>query len=156
ALKEAAPNALGILDCSDQSLDVRVSRAQCARALRIADALVGAFVESGWEVMLEPSRTVVRVGEIPIRLAIEELMETVELPPKPHIGEGQYTFNYRREPDRIKKPSGHLSIRIEEAAPQWGHTQQRSWRESPTRRLEDLLNQVLVGMLKYAAAVEAD
>ncbi len=154
ALNDAEPDDLGILKRPASCIDLRVSRAQLPRALRIADALLNAFANQGWEVVVDDGRTLVHVGESPIAITIEEALETVELPARPNLT-SSYSFHYNRR-ETMRKPSGHLSIRIWERQQHWNHNQQRNWRGSEKRALEERLNDVIVGMLKLASAVKAD
>lgn len=153
-LEDAAPDELGLLERPSACLDVRVSRAQLPRALRIADALMRAFERRGWDVTVKPDGTIVLVDEVPIAVTIEEDIETFELPPKPELN-SSYSFHYdRRETGR--RPSGSLTVSIREPHHLWNHSQQRNWRGSDKRALEDRLTDVIVGVLKLSSAVKAD
>jgi hypothetical protein len=152
ALKHAEPDAAGILQRPAGCLDLRVSRALLPRALRIADALLKAIADQGWEVTLLDGSTFVQVGQALIALTLEEATKTVEVPAKPDPG-NRFFFRHNI---RVRKPSGQLSIAIRERHHLWSHTQQRNWRESEKRVLEKRLNGVIVGMLELASAVEAD
>lgn len=153
-LKDASPDDLGILECPSGCLDIRVSRAQLPRALRIADALVKAFERRGWEVAVQSDGTFVHVDDLPVALTIEESLETFELPPKPEIT-SSYSFHYNRR-ETGRRPSGHLTVAIRETHHLWHHNQQRNWRGSEKRVLEERLTDVIVGMLKFSSAVKAD
>lgn len=154
ALNDAEPDHHGILTRPASCIDLRVSRPQLSRALRIADALLKAFANRGWEVAVEDGRTFVYVCEPPIAIIIEEVLETVEAATKPNLA-GSYSFHYNRR-ETVRKPSGHLSIRIRERQQLWNHNQQRNWRGSAKRALEEHLNDVIVGLLKLASAVNTD
>ncbi len=153
-LKDATPDDLGILERPSGCLDIRVSRGQLSRALRIADALVRVFDRRGWEVAVQPDGTFVQVDDVPIAVTIEEGLETFELPPKPEIT-SSYSFHYNRR-ETGRRPSGHLTVAIREAHHLWHHNQQRNWRGSEKRALEERLTDVIVGMLKLSSAVKAD
>lgn len=141
--------------CLRTALDLRVSKGQLPRALRIADALLKSFADRGWQTTVQDGlRTLVRVDAATIALSIHELVQDLEVPPKPNLT-GRYDFHYKRR-EILSKPSGHLSISIEEQPRLWRHNQRRTWNESDERPLEQRLNAVLVGMLKLASAATAD
>lgn len=154
ALQNAKPESLGLLERPPGCLDLRVSRAQLSRALRIADALLKSFEARGWDVAVLNDSTFVHIGEIPIRITIEEATETEQRPAKPDFA-SSYSFHYNH-PETVTKLSGRLVIAIHEDGHLWNHSQQRNWRESEKRVLDDHLNDVVVGMLKLAAALKAD
>lgn len=155
ALKEASVDQRGILERPRRCLDLRVSPAARARALRVADALLKACAERDWAVAIEDGATKVHVGEVPIGLAIEELLETVELPAKPDLSTDRYEFHYIRR-ETAEKPSGYLAVRLEAPEHSLNQSVQRNWRGSEKRPLEDRLNQVIVGILKLADAARAE
>ena len=151
-LKDAAPDELGIIERPSACFDIRVSRSQLPRALRIADALMRAFERKGWEVAVKSDGTFVHVDDVPIAVTIEESLETFELPPKPELT-SSYSFHYdRRETGR--RPSGGLHVAIRETHHLWDHNQQRNWRGSEKRALEERLTDVIVGMLRLSSAVK--
>jgi hypothetical protein len=153
-LEDATPDHVGILERPQGCVDIRVSRKQLSRALRIADVLLKEFARRNWEIAVQKDGTFVHVDDAPIAVFIEESLETVELPPKPELS-SSYSFHYdRRETER--RPSGHLLVGIREASHLWNHTQQRNWRGSDKRVLEQHLSDVIVGMLKLAVAIKAD
>ena len=152
ALKDADADELGILESPSASLDLHVSRGQLSRALRIADALIKAFRERGWETEIHDGRTLVDVDGIAIGVRIEESTETVQQPVKPDLDSG-YSFHYNQF-DTVRRPSGSLSVMIREEDRMWS-TQQRNWNDSKKRGVEERLHQVIVGMLRLAAAVKS-
>jgi hypothetical protein len=150
----AEPNDNGILAPPTACLDVWVSRGQLARALRIADALLKHFQVRGWRVAIEEGGTFVDVDDAAIRFSVEEVLEKHEVSEKPEL-EGGYAFHYNRQ--RIEhRPSGALSITIHERGKLWGHGGRRNWNESEKFVLEERLHDVVIGMLRLAAAVRAD
>jgi hypothetical protein len=153
ALQDAAPDHLGILKLPARCLDLRVSRAQLPRALRIVDALIGRFTSRGWEVVIQEGATVVHVDQALVTIAIEEALATVEVPAKRDLS-GSYSFHYSRY-ETVRKPAGRLSVAILEREHLWDHAQQRNWHDSENRALEEHLNDVIVGVLKLAAAIRA-
>jgi hypothetical protein len=154
ALQVAKENEIGFIPRPPHCLDIQVSRDQLARALRVADALLKAFQERGWDVSVSGDGTVAMVEEMPIALSIEESTENEERPAKPDLS-GSYSFHHERR-DFVRKPSGCLSICIREERQLWGYSQQRNWKESEKRPIEECLNKVVAGMVKLAAAVRED
>lgn len=143
----------GLLERPFGCLDVRVSRAQLKRALRIVDALIKASERRGWKVVVQSSDTFVYVNEVAIALTIEEGLETVELPVKPELT-SSYSFHYNRRETRLR-PSGYLTITLREPRHLRNYSQQRNWREYENRALEDRLTYVIIGLLKLSSAVQA-
>ncbi len=153
-LDAATPDDLGILESPPDCLDIRVSRAQLPRALRVADALLKACERRGWGVKVQSDGTFVHVDDVPIALTVEESLEAFELPPRPEITSA-YSFHYNRR-ETGRRPSGDLSVAIRETHNIWHHNQQRNWRGSEKRVLEERLTEVIIGLLKLSSAVKAD
>ena len=154
-LTNSDANHLGIVQPTDRCLDIRVSRKQLSRALRIADALLKAFGKRGWDVTLGQGTTDVIVGSVAISLTIEEELESVEVAPEIDLESDYYNFHYDRS-ETVRRPSGRLKIGIQENHRLWFHNQQRNWRCSNTAGVEERLNSVLIGILKLADAVKQD
>ncbi len=153
-LEDAGRDDIGFIQCPPGCLDIRVSRAQLPRALRIADALVKVFERRGWEVAVQSDGTFVHVDDVPIAVTIEESTETFELPPKPELTRS-YSFHYKRR-ETGRRPSGRLTVAIRETQSVWHHNLRRNWRGSKKRALEQRLTNVIVGKLKLSSAVKAD
>jgi hypothetical protein len=153
-LEDAGRDDIGFIQCPPGCLDIRVSRAQLPRALRIADALVKVFERRGWEVAVQSDGTFVHVDDVPIAVTIEESPEAFELPPKPELTRS-YSFHYKRR-ETGRRPSGRLTITIRETQRVWHHNLRRTWRRTKKRALEERLTDVIVGMLKLSSAVKAD
>lgn len=154
-LEDAGRDDIGFIQSPPGCLDIRVSRAQLPRALRIADALVKAFERRGWEVVVQSDGTFVHVDDVLIAVTIEESLETFELPPKPELTRS-YSFHYKRR-ETGRRPSGRLTIAIRETQRVWHRRNlRRTWRRTKKRALEERLTDVIVGMLKLSSAVKAD
>jgi hypothetical protein len=126
-------------------LDVRVSKASLARALRILDALFKALEARGATVQLDPQhehRSCVKIGAETITFRVEE-----EFTRQDHV------------PTKTDKPyltpkwdhvaTGNLTFHIDE----WADGVRKTWRDGKTRRLEDLLPDILKGFLVIAEAL---
>jgi hypothetical protein len=153
-LTDAKADGCGLLDRPPACIDIHVSRSELPRALRIADALFKAFEKRGWTVEVGEKGTDILVAGERIAITIEERVETVEITPKPDL-EGTYTFHYDRR-ETARRPSGRLEVRLQEDHRFWGSNHRRKWRDAKTRRVEDRLNNVLIGMVKLASAIRAD
>lgn len=154
ALQAGKVDSIGFIERPQDCLALHVSRDQLPRALRVADALLKAFAERDWKVVISRERTLVHVDDMPIAVRIDEGMETDERPVKPDLS-SSYDFHFERR-NVVRRPSGWLTISIHEDSNMWGHSQQRNWNESDKRSIEDCLNGVLVGLIKLAAAMQAD
>ena len=147
ALQAAKGNSIGIVKAPPDCLAIHVSRDQLPRALRVADALLKAFAERGWNVAISREQTFVRVDDMPIGLRIEEGTETDERPVKPDLN-GSYSFHYERR-DVVKRPSGQLSISIQEESKLRGYSQRRNWNESDKRSIEECLADWRIGWTQW-------
>jgi hypothetical protein len=154
ALESTKENEFGIVVPPSGCLAVKVSRAQHSRALRIADALLKAIANRGWDVHVSQDVTNVVIDGMTIAIAIVESTKTEERPVKPELGDG-YSFHYNRR-ELVRTPSGRLSIDLKEEPSVWAQDQRRSWKDSPTRPIEQHLNGVLAGLIMLAVAMKAD
>lgn len=158
-LKPSGPHETGYLvDYQQPHLDVSVTRNLLNRALRIMDAVVKAFEERGWKVSLDSGsgydrhrKTYVTVLGHRIAFGIREPLRKIKNEPaKPVRGyDGRmytpYQTKYRDE------PSGRLALVIRQS---WGRDVRKSWDESESRRLEDRLNEFVVGIVAEAVREE--
>jgi hypothetical protein len=123
-------------------LDVRVGKTNLPRALRILDALFKALEARGASVQLDPNhehRSCVKIGEATVTFRLEE-----EFTRQDHV------------PTKTDKPyltpkwdhvaTGNLTFRIDE----WADGVRKTWHDGKTRRLEDLLPDILKGFLVIA------
>jgi hypothetical protein len=147
-----------VVDYQQPHLDVSVSRNLLNRALRIMDAVVKAFEERGWKVSLDSGsgydrhrKTYVTVLGHRIAFGVREPLRKIKNEPaKPIRGyDGRmytpYQAKYRDE------PSGRLALVIRQS---WGRDVRKSWDESESRRLEDRLNEFMVGIVAEAVREE--
>jgi hypothetical protein len=154
ALQDAKTDAVGLIERPAGCLAIRASSAALPRTLRIADALLKSFADRGWEVVVEKNATIVHVGEVRIAMSFEEGIATEERQLQPDLS-GDYAFHHKRH-ETTRKPSGRVSIVILEEQRLWQSALRRKWHDSQRRPLEDHLNDVVVGMIKLAAAVRAE
>lgn len=124
-------------------LNMRVSKADPNRALRLMDALLRAMEAQGWKI--EPGPSVSVLGEaIDLRMWEDAVHVTEE--PEPDLN-GPYRFQHSR---KIKKvvPSGRLSLEIEGSFPSGCR---HKWGDGARQRMEDILSEVLRSMVAIAA-----
>jgi hypothetical protein len=151
ALKSSKGPATEVLhNYATRHLDVQVSRECLPRALRILDALVKAFEKRGWRVSVgtgDERNTYVTVREQRVAFGIREKLKKVKSePPKPVRGfSGQMYTPYRSEYDTV--PSGKLSLVLRET---WGSSVRRSWDETESTKLEERLNEFVIGVVMQA------
>jgi hypothetical protein len=156
AFKRARPDNYGALVCEDPDVfRVRVPPASVDRALLIIDALAKAITARGLTIKpgdgghYSKSAGVVVEGHIE-RLTIEETSsrqthrlteaEKVQMRSRGYSAAPLYDF----------KPSGVLTIKVEGV---WrDSTFQSTWRDSARQRVEDRLNEVLIGLYRAAHA----
>jgi hypothetical protein len=150
-LREAKARDDGLLETFDkQALDVVVARANLGRAKAIMDALVKAFKKRGWA-LAEPdgdkASVAVLVDGERVPFGVRE--RTRRLPPDPPkripIGRGEF-YTSTWSPTRYE-PTGALTLALGEL---WGYGGRRSWADGKRQRVEDCLNDVMVGVVAYA------
>ncbi len=149
-LSKAKPDDYGALRPWRQKyLDMRVTPGSLKRALRIMDALVKAFEERNFKVDIVTDKVPESYASIhgeKLSFSIEEKINQVDHVPteieKKEIE--KYPWNARKW-DYI--PTGLLTIRIKEYRPEG---LRKSWSDGKLKRLEDLLNDFIVGAIKIA------
>jgi hypothetical protein len=114
------------------------------------DALLKALEKRGWRVGLgtgDDSKTYVTVLGQRVAFGIREKLKQVKnKPAKPLRGsDGQMYTPYRRENETI--PSGKLALVLRET---WGSSVRRSWDETESTRLEERLNEFVIGLVAQA------
>jgi hypothetical protein len=151
ALRQAKPGDRGLLFPAGPCLDVCVSKAQVARALRLMDALVRALDSRGYSpALLEKGRGLfVRVmGQT---LSITLIERTVQQPRKAREYE-QWALDHghRRGQPYDLVPSGLLSLRIGDKW--WRHDELK---DTPHHPLENALNRFIVRLVRVAVREKA-
>jgi hypothetical protein len=136
---------------ADLPLNLRVSKAQCRRALQIIDALLRALQGGGHKVLAGP---VVELLGVEVRLRISEGTETVhEEPDEPELSDdNRYEFGHSRF-RKLKKPSGKLTLQIDNSKGYWLSRTRCTWRDTPRRPLEQNLEKVMAGLFDFAVSV---
>ena len=136
---------------ADLPLNLHVSKAQYRRALQIFDALLRALEGGGHKALSGP---VVELLGVEVRLRISEGTEVVqEDPEEPDLlNDDRYEFGHSRFRKR-KRPSGKLTLNIDNAKGYWLSRTRATWRDTPRRPLEQNLEKVIAGLFDFAVSV---
>ena len=146
--EDAAPAAARIGGKTEPVLDIRVSPAARHRALRVVDALLKALEERGYQV---GAQGVTIEGQlIPIGVT-EKDDRTAHVPTAAERAEKQ-RYPWTRIPTWDYAPNGQLSIHAD-AYVWWRKDLRKRWSDTRTVRLEDKLNDVVVGLVALGAAL---
>jgi hypothetical protein len=149
-LSKAKPDDYGALRLWRQKyLDMRVTPGTLKRALRIMDALVKAFEERNFKVDIVtdkvPESYALIHGE-KLSFSIEEKINQIA-----HVPTEKEKKELEKYPWKARKwdyiPTGILTLRIKEYGPEG---LRKSWSDGKSKRLEDLLNDFIVGAIKVA------
>ncbi len=137
----------------DKYLDITVSPGALRRGLFIMDAVIRVLESQGFSVVIENSRTQVKIFDISIKILLKEEYKTVPKKPKDHDLNYSYQFGYTSKYsahsyDRV--PSGILCLSIDEWVGGRG-TQQKNWRDTKSVVLEDRLPKFMSGLIQIAA-----
>jgi hypothetical protein len=147
-------NQYGILvrPWKEKCLDLHVSRGSLPRALRIMDALIKALEARGFGVSVtEGERTGTWVELLGERLAIALEEKTTR---KDHVltkeeVERNAKYAWSSAPSWDYEPAGTLLFRIKEP---WGDGVRKTWCDGRRQVVEDLLNDVIAGLIVAAEA----
>jgi len=150
-LSDVTPDKYGVLRPWRQKyLDMRVSPSSLKRALRIMDAVIKAFEERTFKVEIiadrVPESYVIIHGHKLIFSMREQINQVAHVPTKQEI-EKQKKYSWDTPPPWDYKPSSELSLQIKE----WdAEGLRKSWSDSKKKRLEEMLNDFVVGTIKIA------
>lgn len=136
---------------ADLPLNVHVSKAQYRRALQIMDALLRALEGGSHKVLAGPK---VELMGVELQLRISEGTEVVQAEPdEPELtDDNRYEFGHSRF-RKLTKPSGKLSLAIDNAKGYWLSRTRAVWRDTPRRPLEQNLEKILAGLFDFAVSV---
>ena len=151
ALEKDGPDKYGVFRSWRQKyLDVSVSPSSLKRALRIMDAIIKAFEERSYKVEVgkgEVQGTYLLIHDAKLGFALTEKVNNVPHIPTAAEIEKQKKYSWEKPPRYDYKPSGLLTLKIDEYHAQ-GY--RKSWSDGKTQRLEDLLDDFIVGAIKVA------
>jgi hypothetical protein len=149
-LASSRENDSGILTPSKKGgLDVRVSRECLDRALGILDILIKTLTEVGFTISVSGGATWVRIGDVYLKISLQEELKRRRLRAAEHDLDGYYRFGYNLYADRAV-PSGSLFLMIDDQEVRYHMASRRTWRDSETKRLEDCLRSFIYGLIKAA------
>jgi hypothetical protein len=123
-------------------LDVRVSKQALSRTLRIMDALLKAIEKRGYEIEQKDAVHFEVNGE-KIRFYVNEKVKRSER--KRTAAEKEHYWGIDRW---IFTPTGELTFTIDEV---W--IERKNWRDRKDKRLEDQLNDIVVGIISAADVI---
>ena len=128
-------------------LDIRVSHKNLSRALRIYDALLKALEQRGYVLSINGERntTALIEGE-QLKIILEEIFKQKERRLTPEERIKVLTGGWVSD-RHIMAPTGEFRLRIDT----WAEGMQKQWCDGKTQRLENCLNDFIVGMVKLAA-----
>lgn len=150
-LSNATPDKYGVLrPWREKYLDMRVSPSSMKRALRILDAVIKAFEERTFKVEIIADKvpeSYVMIHGYKLNFSIrEQINQVAHVPTKQEI-EKQKKYSWNTPPPWDYMPSGELSLQIKE----WdADGLRKSWSDSKKKRLEEMLNDFVVGAIKVA------
>lgn len=164
ALKRSKPDEKGLAYANDPKLlHVRVAAESVDRAVGLAEALLVASTERGFVSTSGSQHLTLTVDGEPIVLSLKENTKRV-----PHVTTKEETEREERRARAAHNKNWDLYSRLFQSTPRWDyqatgqlfveiegkeHLSARTrWSDTTNRKLEALLNDVVVGLITYAAA----
>lgn len=148
-LEKEKPDKYGVLRAWRQKyLNIRISPSSLKRALRIMDAIIKAFEEQAYKVEVgkgEGPGTHLLIHNFTLNLELTEKINSIPHNPTAAEIEKQKRYSWEKPPSYDFKPSGMLTLKIDEYNAQ-GY--RKSWSDGKTQRLEDLLDNFITGAIK--------
>lgn len=149
-LDSCKPNSIGIIERGKEDcLDIRVSKKNLSRSLRVMDALIKALESRDYEVSISGNFTEVRILEVSLGFAIHEELRRKHLEAKNHDLKGYYQFGHNQY-DKQPTPTGNLCLMINDPGFYTGGICRQNWKDGKSQRLEDCINSFISGLLKTA------
>lgn len=145
ALRTAKGDERGVLRARQSCLAVNVSIATADRAMSIYDALLKALDARGFPTAVrvgEGAGTFVSVGDERIGISLDEEINRTERKPRDPWVFAQYDYN----------SSAKLTLRLVDS---WLRVR-RTWADGARQRVEDCLNDFIVGLVAAAEAIKAN
>lgn len=135
---------------SIRQLNLRVSPTSLGRALRIMDTLFKALESGGYPVGIQQGyhKTLgVRINGEPITFGLEERFQRMSHPEQKDL-----TRQWWQRQRYQYSPTGILSLKITEV---WGDGLRKTWSDRKRAKIENCLNEFIVGLLRVAEAVKS-
>ena len=133
-----------------RQLNVRVSPTSLDRALRIMDTLFKALESRGYPVGIQQGyhKTLgVRINGEPITFGLEERFQRMN-----HPDQKDLTRQWWQRQRYQYAPTGTLSLKITDV---WGDGLRKTWSDRKRAKIENCLNEFIVGLLRVADAVKS-
>jgi hypothetical protein len=137
----------------ERCLDMRVSRASLGRALRIMNALIMALEKRGFKVSVtakdpyaQYASYITQATVLGESLEVNLREKLSQIPHQPTKEEPGRSSIYPKN-DYI--PSGRLSLTLTEYV---GDNIRRTWADGKKQRLEDCINEIIIGLIEAAVA----
>jgi len=146
-------NYAGLLQPGDDGcLDVKIDPGSVERAMKIMDALIKALEERSHQVVVKKdnhkSATFAEVDGQFIQFRLYEHFSEHREPAYPKNLNGQNPYWHR---DRKYLPNGDLELLLDSP---FSSTPSRSFKDRPGKRIEDQLNEFIVGLIKASVAMK--
>jgi hypothetical protein len=137
--------------------NIRATRDNIGRALRIADALFKALEKRGHSVIVHQNRTMDTFAVIKnekVEICLEENVTQIDHVPTPKEIENQqrYSWSYMQKYDYV--PSNKLALHINGRVAYY--ISQRTWRDRKNKPLEECLNDFITGLYEAAEFLKKD
>lgn len=127
----------------DARLNLRISRQNFGRALLIMDALIKALEKAGCKIIVEKDdrrSTEVQIDEIKLKISLREDFKRFEREVSEKEKESLYGYD-----KYYYKPGGNFTFTAE-----GDYGISRNWRDGKSSRVEDQLNDIVLGMFRLA------
>lgn len=144
-LRRAKPGDRGYLMPKGECLDVQVTLDSSDRAMCILDALIKALDSRGYPTSIRKNgdtvSTSVRIAEQDVAIKLTEHVDRIERKDE------KRKASMWSLPQYDWLPTGRLTLRIDQG---WGDGTRQSWSDGKQQRLENCLNQLVVGLVVVA------
>lgn len=133
-----------------QGLDVEVTKDSEVRALGIMHALIKGLEKRGISVKVDASTdsTLAVLDEAAVKIRLTERRRRIELPPTPKELADEKRYGWRPFKRYEYQSTGKLVLAIDE----WIDAPRKSWADGKKQRVEDCLNDFVVGLRAVAEA----
>lgn len=113
------------------------------------DTLIKTLDAMGFEVSISEHMTKVYIFDVLVSFCLGEELYKKHLEAKAHNLDGYYQFGYNLY-EKNPIPAGRLFLSIEEKGLYYAWDYRRYWRDTETRKLEDILKGFISGLMKAA------
>jgi len=154
-LEACQPDGTGVVDPPQtQCLKIKVSKHSIPRALRIMDALIKALIDMGFEITVTEKATYVNISYFSLSIAMGEILVRRRIRAQDHNLDGYYKFGYNLYKEQ-PVPTGRLFLIINSVGVYLHGGYRQNWRDTESKRLEDLLPSFVSGLMKVVTLKKA-